>query len=600
MLRAVEDKSRRPMLSSARDLAWVLIATLLPLLQPTLGVSADKESGPGRNEGYSGATYDGFARTSLYVPMRDGTRLAVDIFRPTHGGTAAVERLPVVWMHTPYNRRINTSSGAATVEKYPGYAIQLVKYGYVVAVVDFRGLYASYGQNRGYNRGEWVDAARMDAYDVTEWFARQPWSSGKIGMWGCSATGGSQLQAASTRPPSLKAIMPMSAEFDAYNFVVLGGVQFPEPWPDTTAAKANAERDAKAVPVDGQQGPLWLAEAIATHRDNVEMPGRLPYRDSHDAALDLDWWRVSSPSTYLEALERGDLGIYVAANWDEAGTKPGAFWIMANLPSSRTKLIVGPSGHCRWDEVQQETGLSIVTEELRFFDHWLKGLDNHVTDPEQRVTYYTYNAPKGSEWRSSRSWPLPTERPTRFYLGSASLVESAPSAGRDSVAMSSPSRSTVIKIERQDGGASYETGPLPADLEVTGNPSAHLWIRTRAPDTLAMVWIDDLAPDGTARSYQMLGRLLASDRALARSPYDNMGLPWHSFLKKDVKPLEANKPTELSFALLPMSYLFKAGHRVRITVTFTDAQGRTEGVPTVELLRGGQTASYVTLPVIPH
>ena len=56
-------------------------------------------------------------------------------------------------MHTPYNRRINASSGAATVEKYPGYAIQLVKYGYVVAVVDFRGLYASYGQNRGYNRG---------------------------------------------------------------------------------------------------------------------------------------------------------------------------------------------------------------------------------------------------------------------------------------------------------------------------------------------------------------------------------------------------------------------------------------------------------------
>src|SRR6185437_10932100 len=160
-------------------------------------------------------------------------------------------------------------------------------------------------------------------------------------------------------------------------------------------------------------------------------------------------------------------------------------------------------------------------------------------------------------------------------------------------------KSTVIKIEPQPGGISYETEPLAVDTEVTGDPVAHLWIRTNAQDTLAMVWIDDVAPDGSTRSYQMLGRLLASDRALARSPYDNLGLPWHSFLKRDATPLQPGKPSELVFGLLPMSYLFKAGHRIRATVTFTDPRGRVEGTPPVEVLTGGQRASYLVLPLVP-
>ena len=136
-------------------------------------------------------------------------------------------------------------------------------------------------------------------------------------------------------------------------------------------------------------------------------------------------------------------------------------------------------------------------------------------------------------------------------------------------------------------------------MEVTGNPVAHLWIKTRARDALAMVWIDDVAPDGSARSYQMLGRLLASDRALSNPPYNTMGLPWHSYLERDAHPLEPDKPTELRFELLPMSYLFKSGHRLRITVTFTDPDGRAEGVAPVAVLRGGRNGSYIVLPVIP-
>jgi hypothetical protein len=139
-------------------------------------------SRPGEYAGYSSPTYDGRELTSFYVPVRDGTRLAVDLWRPTRAGVVASERLPVVWMHTPYNRR-NAQDGL-TIEKYAGYAAGLLPYGYNVAVVDFRGSSHRSGTNGAYNRGEWLEAAQTDAYDITEWLAQQPWSNGNVGMWG--------------------------------------------------------------------------------------------------------------------------------------------------------------------------------------------------------------------------------------------------------------------------------------------------------------------------------------------------------------------------------------------------------------------------------
>jgi len=217
----------------------VIVSFVAALAASAAGQDAQpaKVSRPGEYRGYSQAKYDGYRLTSTYVAMRDGTRLAVDIFRPTRNGVVADERLPVLWMHSPYNRR--PKGGKSEAEAYPGGPLELVKYGYVVAVADFRGLYASFGQNKLYNNGEYFGAAWTDAYDVTEWLARQPWSSGKIGMWGCSATGGSQLQAAATRPPSLKAIFPLSPNFDAYEFANYGGAPssscpMPGTWPGWT------------------------------------------------------------------------------------------------------------------------------------------------------------------------------------------------------------------------------------------------------------------------------------------------------------------------------------------------------------------------------
>ena len=545
-----------------------------------------KVSSPGKYDGYSEAIYPDVQRSSLYVEVRDGTRLAMDLFRPVaEDGSVVEEPLPVLWMHTPYNRR--TFLAGPTVETYPGFAARLIPYGYVVAIVDFRGLFASFGKNIAYNRGEWVDAARMDAYDITEWLAEQPWSSGKIGMWGCSATGGSQMQAATTAPPHLRAIFPMSCEFDVYPFGVPGGMA-PSSGNTRTAPNnsSTGARDLAAVPVDGSDGRSLLQRAIAEHADNVDNAGYVPFRDSVAENVGEPWWIKSSPHTYLDMVKESGVGIYVAANWDEGATKHGAFFTFKNL-QPQTKLIAGPAGHCEWTNVRRETDFDLVIEELRFFDYWLKDIQNCVME-EPPVYYYTYNAP-GDGFAAANSWPLPNEQRTHYYLGEQSLGNDAPKAdaAQDSV------------MADADGELVYTTEPLARAVQITGHPAVDLWVSSTAEDGDFIATLQDVAPDGTTASYFMEGRLRASHRALEDPPYDALGLPWHPFTEAKVQPLSPGEATLLSFELLPISIIFPEGHRIRLVLTFSGSTTpRRDPAPTVSIYRDADHPSSITLPVI--
>jgi predicted acyl esterase len=571
------------------------VASGTPAAKPASGNGVSR---PGEYSGYSEVLYDGYAMTSQYVAVRDATQLAIDLFRPTAAGRVIEDPLPVVWMHTPYNRR-NFTSGL-TAASYPGQALELVKYGYVVAVADFRGLYASYGKNAAYNRGEWMDAARFDAYDITEWLAAQPWSSGKIAMWGCSATGGSQLQAATTAPPHLRAIFPMSCEFDAYPFGVPGGMAPPEGTPTRVPPGGGTpeSRDAAAVPVDGDSGRSLVSAAVAEHRDNIENAGYVPFRDSNSAALGVPWWIHSSPHTYLQTINESGIAIYAAANWDEAATKYGAFFTFNNVRTPR-KLIIGPQTHCLWSAVKRDQGFDIVIEELRFFDYWLKGVENGVMY-EPPITYYTYHAQQGPEWRSASAWPLPNERRTKYFFGAQSLGTEAP-------AEEGASDKTTVNYSstpenRASTGLTYATAPLEQDIEVTGHPVVNLWVSSSAGDGDFIANLEDVGPDGTVTSYNIEGRLRASLRKLDSSPYDNLGLPWHRYQEADVTPLVGGEPTELAFDLYPISFVFKAGHRIRLVLTFADSRATPTGSPAPELTihRDPAHSSSITLPIIPR
>lgn len=566
----------------------IAAAAMTLMIASALAQAPARISKPGQYAGYSTPSYDGVQRTSFYIPMRDGVKLAADLYRPTKNGVAASDKLPVIWSHTPYNRRGRTTPMEA-----------LIKHGYNVAVVDFRGVYASYGSNKGYNRGEWIDPARNDAWDVTEWLAKQWYSNGNIGMWGCSAVGGSQMQAATTRPPSLKAVVPQSAEFEPYPVWVLGGMASGQNVGTPTAEGGTnqvAQRDRSAVAVDGPEGEAELAKAIASHAGNFDSPGPLPYRDSISGTVGIPWWMVTNPSAHLEALKKPGMGVMVTANWDEAGTRHGAFATLRNLPQGQVKMIAGPGAHCGWNVALRDAGMDIDIEQLRFFDHWLKGVQNGVMQ-EDPVTYYTYNAPEGRQWQTGKTWP-PASRQTNYYLSSRALGSAKPSGSATQAApmVSNVRISSISVTTTGEGSVSYETAPLRADTEITGDPVVSLWISTAAADADVIAKLEDVAPDGKATSYQMLGGLRASLRKLGEAPYDNRGLPWHPSRQADVQMLKAGEAVELKFALLPMSYNFKAGHRIRLSLYFTAPSG--VAPQTVTVHEGGSYASQITLPVV--
>lgn len=555
-------------------------------------------SRPGEYSGFGDKRYDGFALSSEYVAVRDGTKLAVDLYRPkTADGQVVSEPLPVLWMHTPYNRRTfgsGSMSGLAG-ETYPGAAARLIPYGYVVAIADYRGLYASYGVNEGYNRGEWLEAARLDAYDITEWLAKQPWSTGKIGMWGCSATGGSQLQATTTAPPSLKAVFPMSCEFDAYPFGVPGGMaptQGATRAPPTTVSPAL--RDQIAEPIDGDSERTQLRAAIDSHGPDRDNLGVMPFRDSLVDAAEEPWWLVSSPHTYLDAINASGVALYLAANWDEAATKYGAFFTFNNV-TTPSKLIVGPASHCAWFTVQQQTGFDIAVEERRFFDHWLKGIDNGVMD-EPRVYYFTYGAPAGREWTAATAWPPLATKLVPYYLGAKTLSTTAPStvtAADDFTVDYEASAS-----DPASHGLIYETATLERATQITGHAVVDLWLTSTANDSDLVAYVQNVAPDGSTTSYNMHGRLRASQRKEDTPPYNNLGLPWHPFREADAQPLVPGEPAHLRFDILPFSMVFEAGHKIRLVLTFADtATPRVTPAPRVSVLRDLTHLSTLTLPV---
>ncbi|WP_375325215.1 CocE/NonD family hydrolase [Flagellimonas sp. GZD32] len=561
-------------------------------------------SKPGEYKGYSEPIYaDDHNLTSQYIEMRDGVKIAIDIYRPKDKNTGEVikDPLPVIWMHTPYNRRWNDrAQEKLTIDDYAGAAGRLIKFGYVVATADFRGLFASYGHNEGNNRGEWQSSAKYDAYDITEWLAEQPWSNGNVGMWGCSATGGSVMQAVTTAPPHLKAVFAMSFEFDVFDFRVPGGITgarggvFPRKPGDPTP---HEDRDARAIPVDDDVDGTQLKEAIAEHAGTIESPGYLPYRDGYSTEFtdeaSKQWWLQSSPTTYMDKINASGIPMYMAVNWDEGNTKPGPFLAFNNYTTPK-KLLLGPGVHCDWKTAFELTGFDIVIEELRFFDFWLKGIENGVME-EPPVYYFTYNSPEGSEWRTAQSWPIPREKKVDFFLGDdGTLINTPPveSEGKD--------QTTVSYDKESDGGALiYETAPLEKDIEITGHSKINLWVSSTANDGDFVATVNDVAPDGTITSYNYYGQLRASMRKLGEPPYNNLGLPWHPANETDVDPLEPGKPTELEIAILPISMVFEKGHKIQLKISFVSRGTPTlDPAPQVTIYRDSEHTSYLTLPII--
>ncbi|MGC1374821.1 MAG: CocE/NonD family hydrolase [Anaerolineales bacterium] len=584
-------------------------STVSPTSLPTATPNG-RVSQLGKYEGYSQALYSEWVKTSQYVTVRDGTKLAVDIYHPAQGGKAVDTPLPVIWTHTRYHREemVNNEPWLQTV----------LKHGYVIASVDVRGSGASYGTFQG----PFSPEETRDAYDITEWLAAQPWSDGKIGMYGRSYLGMTQYMAASAAPPHLKAIFPEMAAFDFYSFFYPGGVfhdNFLRHWGDLVKIL-----DATGVAVDEDADGAMLREARKEHAANVdvlEAASSVPYRDSVFKTTGALFYNVYNPAVYLEQIKRSGVAVYHWSGWYDMWPRDALLWY-SNLTNPQ-KIVIGPWAHTGYGS------LDLATEQLRWYDYWLKGIDNGVMS-EAPIYYYTLGSGAKQGWHSAWQWPLPDEKRTNYYF-SGENAGSIPSVNDGSLSLTSPATTPAIDDYRVNystttgiasrwvsgyggpfvipemfvhdrKGLTYTTPPLTSEVEVTGHPVVHLWVTSTAKDGDFFVYLEDVTQ--TEDTYITEGTLRASHRALSTAPYNNnLGLPYHRSFAQDIADFP-NQPVELVFDLLPTSYSFGVGHRIRITITCADKDNtltpQLDPPPTIHLYREAGHASYIVLPIIPN
>jgi len=486
----------------------------------------------------------------------------------------------------------------------------------------------------------WQPEAFWDAYDITEWLAAQPWSDGNIGMWGCSATGHSQWQAAATQPPHLKAIMPLCAPSEYYdiNGVTATTPQDPPAYP---ASEPPAQDDA-AVPVDEDTTGAMLDEARDEHRWNLgpgmnevkdehrwnSVPGTMPFRDSTSPWMEVllgkagfQYHLVVNTFTHFPQIQEAGIPFYQSANWGEDYRAKSGVIIKLNSLSNPSKTLLAPGAHCTYCtdyKAEPTSGFNITTEELRWFDYWLKGIENGIMD-EPPIYYYLINAASEDEaWRFAYQWPLPNDRSVDYYFGApgpsdvyhsgvnnGTLSTSAPTVAdaHDRYAVDY----TVTAANRDQKGMTYTTDALTSDTNVSGNPVVHLWISSTATDNDFLAFIYDVDENGNATRIPGTedGQIRASLRALNDPPFNNSGLPYHRCFAEDYQPLTPGEPVELVFDMAPLAYNFGAGHRIRLVISCVAIPRRNapaitpvlDPAPVVSFYRDATRSSYITLPV---
>jgi putative CocE/NonD family hydrolase len=616
-------------------------------------------------------------RISVYVPMRDGVRRAVDVYRPLESGRPAAGKLPVVYLSQRYVRAWKNPDGTidspvARVQRDGTFTIGdgegtglyswYLRFGYAVVIADMRGAGASFGPEIEFNSLE----AGRDEYDVIEWIAAQPWSSGKIGMLGISYGAESQLMAAASRPPHLTALVAAAPEFDRFHgeAFVMGGVSrtgWTAQWLQQTQgsnavtaapppAQAAPTRSRTIAPVDADRSGRLLAQAIEERRQaNAKGQGLTrEFEVIADIALGkLYWDEVPYASTFqntgpnhlansLARIDSAGIPTYFVSGWFDSYTN-GATRYYNNLTMPR-RLTLGPWPHGPTgfpnglaDPRAREYITTLTVDGLRWFDHWLRGVDNGI-EREPPVSYGVMERMDRWSWRHEIGWPPRATRTSLFFAaGPSGSVRSVNDGllteNRGALERGGADRWTVdytsttgqtnrfmaasgSKLDYGDlapndaKGLTYTTAPLEAEVTVAGHPVVTLYATSTATDGDFIAYLEEVDPSGRSE-YLSEGMLRASFRVLAdTTPYRYGGLPLPDGRRKVVEatpPLSAGV-AELTFELYPTANRFERGNRIRVTVVGID-RGNTQTpvldpAPTVTLFRSARYPSRIELPIL--
>ncbi|MBI2854735.1 MAG: CocE/NonD family hydrolase [Chloroflexi bacterium] len=529
----------------------------------------------------------------VWVPMRDGGKMCVDVYRPNADGKFPAlvsfseygkdqQKLPTcpTWQPSDYERG---NGGHECGEQW-----YFVPRGYVQVIPDLRGVGKSEGK-LGISWGE-------DGYDLIEWIAAQPWSNGNVGMIGMSAFALSQFTVAAAQPPHLKAIFPFEAFADAYRTSRSGLLnyrmamhtrnEFPNRYvPQPASFKEFNEQELRERIKAVQDDPDFMVNhylyvitlAPQTH------PGLF---DSMMHPYDGPYYRARSAYSKFKDIK---IPAHLGSRWDGwGGHMAGAFHAYEGLASQTKKLLMVPCGMDRpFHEVQD-----II---LRWYDHWLKGNDTgYLEEPPILLFIQGIN-----KWRYEKEWPLSATRWTKFYLRDKGRLSATPPdegeapqtftsnpwarpnegfGGGDPLARADP----VPKIV-------YETEPLLENTEVTG-PLALYWhasieskpLKVRswkgspkdglhhlepiANDTDWYIKVKDIDVDGSERLVSQ-GWLKASRYELDESR-SKPWAPYHPHVRS--LPIKPDEIILYASDVRVTSNVFLMGHRIRLEIAAQD------------------------------
>ena len=585
---------------------------------------AEHEAVFGPHRGYRPPEYSQMSVASRYITMRDGVRIAIDVNLPAP--LLPGVRLPALLVTTRYWR---TTYG----QMVAGFDKFFTGHGYAVVHADERGTGASFGAWPYL----WSREAIADYGETAEWIAAQGWSNGAVGGIGISYTGTTAQLLAVPNHPAVKAVVPKFMEFDVYTDIGLpGGVplelmigEWFEPirqmdlnnW---TRSYVDSAPTIKTVDED-HDGSL-LAGAIEEHRAAPDCSRLMSvtYRDetAPDLGVTFDDFSVHA---YRNEIERSGVPVYGWGSWNDAATADAVIRRFVTF-SNPQLAVIGPWNHGGDKHTSQYAPSDALTapslgaqwlEDLRFFDHYLKGVDGGMMD-EKLLVYYTMGEER---WKRTDVWPVDGASNTRWYLAAGAALEQEPptadkGADRYEVNFEASTGETTRwhtefngcrvsygdRAEADRRLLTYTSAALEHEVEITGYPVVSLFVTSTHADGAVFVYLEDVDPDGRV-TYVTEGQLRAMHRKVStgRPPYTQF-TPYHTFKKADAAPLVPGEVAELQIGLQPTSVLIRKGHRIRIAVAGHDrgvfARVPRHGDPVITVERNGRHASFVDLPII--
>ena len=575
---------------------------------------------------------------SCYVTMRDGIQIAVDVYTPQSLQKRAnvPTKFPTIMVATPYYRRFKTEGVVAEYTPMAcRYRDAFVTRGYALVVIDVRGTGASFGTRDSFRSPK----EREDFGQIAQWIVEQSWSDGKIGATGISYPGAASLFLAGTGHPAVKAIAPLFAVNEIYAEQLYPGGMLSKIWTEdyndccvsldhnlTEAIKKYAYFGDPAFrgphPVDEDADGVLLTQAMQQHRQNFNLHDaatEYAFRGEgllHDPELTLD---ACSPFSYYKYFSK-DVAIYSCSGWfDGSGYSSAAISRFMTLKRDNHFLTLGPWDHgartngSPWRD-RQAPHFDLFGDVVRFFDHYLMGMETGL-DQEQRIHYFSVHA---EEWQAADEWP-PVSRSVTMYLCPNELseqpypgelkvdyqVDFATTTGRKT----RYERLGLLDIPEYYGDwhgrdralLNFTSRPFEEPMELTGHAVLKLIFSASETDAGVFAYLSEVDSDGHVY-YVTEGMLRALHRKTTLPP-NNYVCDWtyRSFERKDAQLLEPSVPTQMEISLLPTSWVFAKGSRLRLSIAGADslhyAQVPHGRPPIFAVGCGGASGSIIELPM---